>query len=75
MVRLRFARLRFWWMCVRFDTPRRLRRAWRECVATWQDWRECGDLGGHLAALAGVLSGHTSGDSADWRPVSWPPRG
>jgi hypothetical protein len=63
------ARLRFWWMCWRFDTWRAVRRAGSECVATWGDYRECGDLRGHVEALAGVLLGRVTEDSAEWRAV------
>ena len=38
----------------------RLRWAWHECVATWQDCRECGDLALHVVALAGILLGRVT---------------
>ncbi len=35
----------------------------RELAATWQDWRECGDLRGHLRAWLEVVRGAvTEGD-------------
>jgi hypothetical protein len=49
-----------------------------ELRASWLDYRECGDLGGHARALIGVLLGWVAEDSAEWHVVerpAFPPRG
>jgi len=39
-----------------------------ELWATICDYRECGDLRGHLRALVQVLLGQITEDTAEWKP-------
>jgi len=38
-----------------------------ELVATWTDYRECGDLGGHVRAFWRWLTGQVRPDDTGWR--------
>jgi hypothetical protein len=44
------------------------RKMLSELWSTICDYRECGDLRGHLRALVGVLLGYIRSDDARWEP-------